>query len=239
MIIDRKIYFDKVRAHPFNGVLAQEQVDGQEAILTRWETDPPSDDLRHLAYCLSTQLHETASTCQPIEEYGKGAGMSYGKPDPETKQVYYGRGYVQLTWRDNYKRATRELGLEGDDDLEWHAGRALDPIIAAEVMFIGMMEGWFRTGKDGTPETLGKYFNADRDDAFSARDIINGDKTKVPSWSHGVNIGTLIAGYHVDFLDALEAATKPPVPEPDKPPLVAITVRAPEGIEVVVEVERV
>jgi hypothetical protein len=34
---------------------------------------------------------------QPIEEYGKGRGMPYGKPDPTTGQVYYGRGFVQLT----------------------------------------------------------------------------------------------------------------------------------------------
>lgn len=214
---DREIYFDAVRPL-FGGALSQRQVDGQNAILTRWEDNPPSDDLRHLAYPLATTKHETASEMWPIEEYGKGEGQPYGVPDPETGQTYYGRGYVQLTWRDNYARATEELELTGDDDLEWHAERALDPFIAAETMFIGMMEGWFRTHDDGKPETLTRYFNDTTDDAYEAREIINGDKTTVPSWSNGVSIGKLIAGYHDDFLSALEAAAKV-APEPEPSPV--------------------
>src|SRR5262245_12330776 len=195
MIFDRKVYFDAVRASLFAGSMSQEQVDGQEAILSRWEADPLSDDLRHLAYPLATTKHETASTMQPIEEYGKGEGHDYGKPDPQTGQTYYGRGFVQLTWRDNYARATSELELAGDDDLEWHADRALNMAIAGEVMFTGMSEGWFRSDSEGS-QTLVRYFNAQVDDSYGAREIINGDKKTVPSWSHGVSIGNLIAGYH-------------------------------------------
>jgi putative chitinase len=203
---DRDKYFGMVRESLFYGKMDQGQVNGQEAILSLWEASPLGDDLRWLAYCLATTIHETASTMQPIEEYGHGEGMEYGKLDPETGQTYYGRGYVQLTWRDNYAKATNELELTGDDDLEWYADRALDPIIAAEIMFRGMAEGWFRTGDDGKPETLGKYFNDTDDDAYGAREIINGDKHIVPDWSGGVSIGTLIARYHHDFLAALEAA---------------------------------
>ncbi|MEE4406756.1 hypothetical protein [Enterobacter mori] len=57
-----------------------------------------------LAYVLATTYHETAFTMQPIEEYGKGAGHPYGEPDPETGLAYYGRGYVQLIWKDNYQK---------------------------------------------------------------------------------------------------------------------------------------
>jgi hypothetical protein len=96
--------------------------------------------------------------------------------------------------------------LTGGDDLEWHADRALDPAIAADVMFLGMDEGWFRTDDAGKPETLDKYFNAERDDPYEAREIINGDKSTVPSLSGGVSIGDLIADYHVNFLAALEAS---------------------------------
>src|SRR5262245_51826610 len=122
--------------------------------------------------------------------------------------------FVQLTWRDNYAKAAYELELVGTpDDLEWHADRALDPSIATRVMFRGMYEGWFRSG-----HTLGRYFDADTDDPFNAREIINGDKNVVPSWSHGKSIGNLINGYHQKFLAALKAATvveplPPPVPE--------------------------
>jgi hypothetical protein len=143
---------------------------------------------------------------QPIEEYGKGDGKEYGKPDHETGQTYYGRGYVQLTWRDNYVRADDELGFGNVDSLEWHAERALDPVIAAEVMFQGMVEGWFR-GDDEGRQTLGRYFNNTADDAYGAREIINGDKHIVPSWSNGVSIGVLIDNYHMEFLAALDAAT--------------------------------
>lgn len=204
-VIDRKTYFDQVRLDPFNGTLTQQQVDGQNAILDRWEIDPATVDFRWLAYGLATTFHETSQTMWPIEEYGKGKGMNYGTPDPETQQTYYGRGFVQLTWRDNYARATKELKLQSHENLEWHAHKALDLMIAGDVLFYGMIEGWFRT-KDGQPETLARYFNGTSDDPYNARGIINGDKSTVPKWSGGVSIGKLIESYHRAFLYALQVS---------------------------------
>jgi putative chitinase len=252
IIFDRKTYFDNVRSSLFSGSLSQQQVEGQEAILGEWElpqVGEVSSDNRWLAYMLATAYHETSQKMWPIEEYGKGEGMAYGKPDPETKQTYYGRGYVQLTWRDNYRKATKELGLKGDADLEWHAAMALDPQIAADVMFIGMREGWFRSSS-GRPETLYRYFNETTDDAYTAREIINGDKTKVPSWSNGVSIGNLIKGYHQKFLKALQLAqaVAPPEPEPEPEPQpepdpesgkVIVNIQADPGIEVHVQINGV
>jgi hypothetical protein len=234
---DRDIYFAEVKPSPFGGKFTQEQVNGQNFLLDAWERKPLSDDLRHLAYALATTFHETASTCMPIEEYGKGSGKDYGKKDPETGQTYYGRGYVQLTWRDNYRKATQELDLHGADDLEWNAARALDPMIAADVMYIGMADGWFRGDKHGR-QTLDRYFDPDTDDAFGAREIINGDKNTVPSWSGGKSIGKLIAGYHTNFLHALDAASieAEPVPEPEgEPQVVTVRITAPRGVTVKVE----
>jgi len=205
-LFDREVFFDHVKSNPFDGSLTQDQVDGMDAILDAWEEEPRSDDLRWLAYPMATAAHETGMEMQPIEEYGKGEGMEYGKKDPETDQVYYGRGYVQTTWRENYARADKELGLMNELSCEWHAENQLDAQIAAETMFQGMVEGWFRTHDDGDPENLARYFNDDTDDPYQAREIINGDKSKVPSWSGGVSIGNLIVGYHNDFLAALEAA---------------------------------
>jgi len=232
--IDRTKYFDSVRKSLFGGALTQQQVDGQNAILAVWEGTYAAkfDDLRWLAYPLATTLHETASTMWPIEEYGKGAGMSYGVKDPETGQTYYGRGFVQLTWRDNYKRATKELELTGDDDLEWHAAKALDPFIAGHTMFRGMIEGWFRSDSQGA-QILARYFDDDTNDAYGAREIINGDKKTVPSWSNGVSIGNLIRGYHDKFLEALGLSVTE-APEPSETVEVAIT--APEGVNVAVKV---
>lgn len=228
-MIDRGIFFDKVRAKPFGGKLAQSQVDGMNYILDEWERKPLSDDLRHLAYPLATTYHECSGTMQPIEEYGKGSGQPYGVPDKTTGQTYYGRGYVQLTWADNYKKMTQALGLTGDDDLYLHASRALDPKIAADVMFHGMWNGSFRP-----PNRLDTFFNATDDDAYRARDIINGDRSIVPKWSNGVSIGNLIKDYHQNFLDALHAANVEEEPNPTIGEAIEITIKAPPNVPIIV-----
>jgi hypothetical protein len=227
---DRTAYFDAVRGTLFSGSLSQQQVDGQNAILEQWENqqaDTAMTDLRWLAYMLATTFHETAATMWPIEEYGKGAGKSYGKPDPKTGQTYYGRGFVQLTWDTNYQKATKKLGLTGGDDLYLHAANALDLDIAAAVMFRGMEEGWFRV-KDGKPETLGRYFSNTKDDPVNARGIINGDVSKM---------GKQVAGYHSKFLaallDAQQDAPAPPDPDPPEADIV-VNISGPPGVSVAV-----
>jgi len=223
LVFERKTYFDTVRDSLFAGKMSQQQVDGQEFILDTWEDTRPDQDVRWLAYELATTIHETASTMWPIEEYGKGKGMPYGIPDPVTKETYYGRGFVQLTWKENYLKMTPIVDPQFPSqpiDLNKTAGQALEPHIAAAIMFEGMERGTFRRDDKG-PQTLARYFDADTNDAFGAREIINGDKNKVPSWSNGVSIGKLIVGYHNKFLDALNvakesyAATQPP-PEEQK-----------------------
>jgi hypothetical protein len=218
MMLDRKLYFDSVRASLFQGALSQQQVDGQNAILSQWETQDtgsPMDDMRWLAYMLATTFHETARTMWPIEEYGKGKGKTYGKRDPETGETYYGRGFVQLTWRENYHNATVELSLSGDRDLEYHPDMALDLIIASQIMFRGMAEGWF------TNKKLGTYFSETRDDPVGARAIINNDVSKN---------GAQIAGYHHKFLDALEASyIDTASPETGR---VTIRLEVPDGVPV-------
>lgn len=221
MPIDRKIFFDSVRPNLFGGSMEQSQVDGMNAILDAAQAAVEEDlpwvilDLRHLGYCLATTYYETSQEMQPIEEYGKGKGQPYGVVDLKTGYAYYGRGYVQLTWADNYKSASLKLDLTGADDLYQHPDRALDPTIASDIMFQGMEEGWFRSDSHGR-QTLVRYFNDTVNDAYGAREIINGDKNVVPKWSNGVSIGNLIKGYHGKFLAALQAAYVP-LPEPVPP----------------------
>jgi putative chitinase len=197
MRYDREVYFDQVRDELFSGALEQIHVDGQSVILAVWEYQgggTPMDDERWLAYMLATTFHETAQRMWPIEEYGRGAGHSYGNPDPDTGQTYYGRGFVQLTWRENYAKASKILSLYDERDLEWHPGLALDSLIATRVLFRGMAEGWF------TGRKLGQYFSETKDDPINARQIINGNDQD-----------DLIAGYHQQFLDALMMARVPDV----------------------------
>ena len=180
---DPAAFFAYVRKRaPLGPTLTQEEVTGCETILKACEGWPVS----WAAYALATAYHETAGTLRPIREYGKGRGRPYGKPD-KTGQIPYGRGYVQLTWHENYVEADRRLGLNGalvkDYDL------ALRPDIAAKIMRHGMEDGWFT----GRSNQLYMPPVAKREDFKKARRIINGNDKN-----------DLIAGYAVTFQDALQ-----------------------------------
>ena len=126
--------------------------------------------LRQAAYMLATAKHETANTFAPIEEYGKGKGLPYGKPDRKTGLVYFGRGYVQLTWVKNYQTMGTVLGLP----LYTQPDLALRYDVAYKIMSYGMTHGTF------TGVALRRYINEGKTDYQNARKIINGtDKADI------------------------------------------------------------
>jgi putative chitinase len=170
--INRKFFFDYVRLNLFGGRLKQSQVDGMNAILDEWEKKHADADDRMLAYILGTVHHETDKKFQGIEEYGRGKGRKYGKPDPETGKAYYGRGFVQLTWKYNYEAMAKVLGV----DLVKKPELALDLKNCVRILFHGMMNGTF-TGKK-----LSNYFSKTKEDWVNARRIVNVlDKAKLIS----------------------------------------------------------
>lgn len=183
----------------FGTSLSTSQVQGCEAILD--EAEKKNTQLKWLAYMLATAYHETAHTMKPIAEYGKGRGRKYGVKG-KYGQVPYGRGYVQLTWDYNYENADQKLGLNGR--LLKNFDLALDPNIAAQIMFKGMEEGWF------TQRKLSHYITDAKTDYVGARKIIN-----------GTDKDDLIAGYAVAFEKALVAADygkdAKPAPAPSLP----------------------
>jgi putative chitinase len=186
-MIQRKYFFDSVRGSLFAGSLNQSQVDGLNALLDYAESNLVDD--RHLAYVLATTFHETAQTMQPIAEYGKGKGKSYGNPAGPYGQCYYGRGYVQLTWYDNYVKQDKKLGL--NDELVKNADLALDPTIAMQVLFQGMNDGDF-TGV-GLPKYITcKNVETDTTDFYNARKIVN-----------GLDCAQQIQGYAQKFANAI------------------------------------
>jgi predicted chitinase len=109
---------------------------------------------------------------------------------------FYGRGYVQLTWKANYEKADRELELGGR--LNNNLDLAMDPNIAAKIMVKGMQEGWFCADKSGRRHTLERHVSANGgaslDQFTSARRIIN-----------GTDKAAKIAGEAVKFQTALKA----------------------------------
>lgn len=181
-IINREFFYSSVRNSLFHGKLKQAQVNGMNAILDEWEKNYSNADDRFLAYMLATTFHETATTMQPIEEYGRGKGRTYGKPDPISGKVYFGRGFVQLTWKANYEKFAKLLKV----DLVSNPELALNLDVSTKILFVGMVKGLF-TGKK-----LADYFEGAKEDWVNARRIINGtDKAQ------------LIAGYGRGFYAAI------------------------------------
>lgn len=178
MTINRNFFFKQIRKTLF-GAIKQSQVDGLNAIIDVWEQKYSAWDDRWLAYALATAHHETDMKMQPIKEYGNDAYLmnNYDRSGKNPKRAiangntkvgdgrdYCGRGYVQLTWKNNYLRAGNNLGV----DLVGNPSLALDPNVAAKILFVGMNEGWF-TGKK-----FKDYFNSSTEGWVSARRIING-----------------------------------------------------------------
>jgi hypothetical protein len=164
-------------------------------------------DIRWGAYMLATVKAETGTYLPREEEeslwsksVGKGqyadeitatdaAGKAYtgadGKP---LKDRYYGRGYVQLTWRENYRRLGEALGL--GDALVKNPELALDPDTAYNVASIGMREGLFsKDTKGGKPFSLPRFIDGSKCDYTLARQIINTHQDRADE----------IAGYAIAF----------------------------------------
>ncbi len=167
--LDRDTFLSTYQAsHPLKPTAAN----GLAAILDCLVEDPEVIDVRWAAYMLATVRHECAGRWQPIEEFGKGKGRPYGVPvtvaDADGTQytnVYYGRGYVQLTWRKNYDQMGRALNM--GNALVLHPEHALEPATAYQIMSLGMRKGMF-TGK-----SLASYIHDDVCDYLNARRIIN------------------------------------------------------------------
>ncbi|MGK7946224.1 MAG: glycoside hydrolase family 19 protein [Microcystaceae cyanobacterium] len=112
-------------------------------------------DRNQICYIMATIQHETADTFRPIAEYG-GPSRRYAP--------YYGRGYVQLTWKYNYEKYGKMLHLDLVDD----PNEVMQPDISLFIIVNGMKDGVF-TGKK-----LSDYIYGDRIDFVDARRIING-----------------------------------------------------------------
>ena len=186
------------------GKLSENQVSAFNHIVSAMDADK-SITYPQGAYILATIWHETATTMQPIAEYGKGKGRIYGTWYKNSKDqlyafkdgskttaylsddyphLYYGRGYIQLTWFENFKKASEKLKhdfLNNPDDV-------MQIEHATNILLLGMKEGWF------TGRKLSDYINQSKKDYLNARRIIN-----------GMDKASLIAGYAETFEKALRS----------------------------------
>lgn len=163
------------------------------------------------AYALATSFLETGATMQPIKERGgntyfhrmydiQGArpakARELGNLTPGDGARYPGRGYVQLTGKANYAKATAKLQalgvLKPNESLVDNPDLAMRPDVAAAVMVLGMQEGWFTARK--LSDDLPSRGPAGLSQFKASRDIINGrDKDDE------------IAAFAIDFQTALQA----------------------------------
>lgn len=181
---DKKAFFAAYRA-AFGGI-KKKQVAPLEFLLDMLIAKPPSS-LPAAAYMLATTKHETNDTYLPVQE-------AYWLSDSWRHRnlryaPYWGRGFVQLTWEYNYKRAGDKLGFNLVDN----PARAMDPEISYDIMLQGMEAGWF-TGKKNSDYLSGRKPRYTR-----ARRIINGtDKAKlVAKYAVGFEKALKVAGYTV------------------------------------------
>lgn len=229
MRIDESKFFAGIRS--LFRPMSQEQVDCIKAILGAWVYRYHRDtSIPQFAAVLATAYHETARTMRPLHEYGDRArfmrmydpsgarpkvAATLGNTQVGDGALFAGRGYVQLTGRGNYRKATqklRALGIIGADiDFERDPGMVMQPEYALPILFIGMEQGWF-TGRKLDTIVDDRVDGNEEAQFVRSRSIINGtDREK------------LIAGYAMTFLRALVASVTetadiaPPVvkrPEP-------------------------
>jgi putative chitinase len=124
-----------------------------------------------LAYVLATAQWETNHTFEPVKEayFIKAKDKEAWRKKNLRYYPWYGRGFVQLTWEYNYKKAGEKIGV----NLLANPDLAMEPRSAAEILVEGMKEGWF-TGKK-----LSDYITLKTSGFINARRIINGtDKAK-------------------------------------------------------------
>lgn len=129
--------------------------------------------IEQTAYILATAWHECKF--KAIEEIGKGKNKPYGKkikyqkvkgihvPYLKPDKLYYGRGFVQLTWYELYDKFGKLLKL----DLLNNPELALVPEIASKIIVLGMMQGLF------TGARLTRYINEKTKDSINARRVVN------------------------------------------------------------------
>jgi len=179
-LFNRKTFFTEYRAE--FGILSQKQVEGLETLLVCFEQDQNINIINYMAYMFATIKHETADSFHPISEYGGKTYFNRYDPvlaDTVTRRAtakrngntaqgdgykYRGRGFVQITWKNNYKKLGDVLGY----DLVSDPDKALHPSVAYNIMSYGMRRGIF-TGKK-----LSDYIFEDNADYKNARRIING-----------------------------------------------------------------
>ena len=176
-------------------------------LLDSWERQQDGEK-RRLAFILATARRESQNTFAPLREApGCGndeecreraigallarRGQKAGKPPKPNYAVadanghrYYGRGFIQLTFKKNYAAAGEKLGL----DLVSDPDRVMEPAIVADILVRAILEGWY-----GSRRPLLFYIGGSTEDWINARNNVNPGSPNKP----------VTAAYAKDLVDCL------------------------------------
>lgn len=202
---DRKLFFDAY--HAAFGRLSQSQVEGLEFLLRAIEADPCWKRVEEVAYVLSTVHHETAHTFQPIKEYRAKVGTKLRKTqDRYWLSGFYGRGYVMITWEDNYKK----FGIAETPD------KALEPETAYRILSEGTRKGLF------TKRKLGDFINDKDVDYYEARTVVNGHDKALQIADNAEKFERILKASQVSesVVDVVRDEEKIEPEKPEEPPIV-------------------
>jgi hypothetical protein len=115
-----------------------------------------------IAYVIGTAQWETANTFKPVRE------AFWLSEDWRRKNLrywpFYGRGLVQITWRENYRKYSQILGV----DLVNNPDKVLEPNVSLFILVHGCKNGTF------TGMKIEDYIDNGKTDFYNARRVING-----------------------------------------------------------------
>lgn len=166
--------------------LNTKQTENAYLILQTYHNCPQPPQKQHViiqgAYLLATAFGE-CNLIPKAEIRAKSGTRLYRIQARYWDTGFYGRGFVQLTHKDNYKRFSDFLGIDliGSPDL------AIETDTAAKILVYGMVRGMF------TGLRLSQYLNDTQKNYIKCRAIVNGsDKAE------------LFAQYALEFEDFVQ-----------------------------------
>ena len=168
-MINRKTFFElyKKDLDPDNK-LSQAEVDAIDIFISKVNATFSSFTIPQWAYIFATTFHETNATFMPVRE------AYWLSEDWRKKNLryypYYGRGFVQITWKENYTTYGKLLNI----DLVKNPDLAMSADVAFYILTNGFANGRF------TGRKISEYISANKKDYAGARRCINGtDKAQL------------------------------------------------------------
>lgn len=151
----------------FNYTLSNMRRSNLEVILNEIDAQEITD-MRQVAYIMATVWNECRLLSIPEIRAKEGTEV-WKAQERYWKDGFYGRGFCQLTFKENYAKFSPVVGM----DLVAEPDLVLLPKIGAKILVVGMKQGMF-TGKK-----LDQFFFDGTAGWYHARSIVNGIRSQL------------------------------------------------------------